>query len=51
MNYKTKNEKINILVETNDSKATSNVDNHSLHVGINTIDIKVTAENGDVNEL
>ena len=48
MNYKTKNEKINILVETNDSKATSNVDNHSLRVGINTIDIKVTAENGDV---
>ena len=48
MNYKTRNEKINILVETNDSKATSNVDNYSLRVGINTIDIKVTAENGDV---
>lgn len=50
MNYKTKNEKINISVETNDSKATSNVDNHSLRVGINTIDIKVTAENGDVKK-
>lgn len=47
MNYKTKNEKIDILVETNDSKATYNVDNQSLRVGINTINIKVTAENGD----
>lgn len=47
MNYKTKNEKIDILVETNDSKATYNVDNQPLRVGINTINIKVTAENGD----
>ena len=48
MNYKTKNEKIDILVETNDSKATYNIDNSSLHVGINTINIKVIAENGNV---
>lgn len=47
MNYKTRNEKIDILVETNDSKATYNIDNQSLRVGINNINIKVTAENGD----
>lgn len=48
MNYKTKNEKINILVETNDSGASYNIDNQPLNVGVNVINIKVTAENGDV---
>ena len=48
MNYKTKNEKINILVETNDSGASYNIDDQSLKVGVNIINIKVTAENGDV---
>lgn len=48
INYKTKNEKIDILVETNDSKATYNIDNHSLNIGMNIINIKVTAENGNV---
>ena len=48
MNYKTKNEKINILVETNDSRASYNIDDQTLNVGVNIINIKVTAENGDV---
>lgn len=48
MSYKTKKEKIEILVETNDNKATYNISNSSLSVGKNTIDINVTAENGDV---
>ena len=48
MNYKTKNEKIDILVETNDSGASYNIDDQSLKVGVNIINIKVTAENGDV---
>ena len=48
MNYKTKNEKIDILVETNDSRASYNIDDQSLKVGVNIINIKVTAENGDV---
>lgn len=48
MNYKTKNEKIDILVETNDSGASYNIDNQPLNVGVNVINIKVTAENGDV---
>ena len=48
MNYKTKNEKIDILVETNDSRASYNIDNQTLNVGANIINIKVTAENGDV---
>lgn len=48
MSYKTKKEKIEILVETNDSKATYDINNSSLIVGKNTINIKVTAENGDV---
>ncbi len=48
MNYKTKNEKIDILVETNDSRASYNIDNQTLNVGVNIINIKVTAENGDV---
>ena len=48
MNYKTKNEKIDILVETNDSRASYNIDDQFLKVGVNIINIKVTAENGDV---
>lgn len=48
MNYKTKNEKIDILVETNDSRASYNIDDQTLNVGVNIINIKVTAENGDV---
>ena len=48
MNYKTKNEKIDILVETNDSGASYNIDDQSLKAGVNIINIKVTAENGDV---
>lgn len=48
MNYKTKNEKIDILVETNDSGASYNIDDQTLNVGVNIINIKVTAENGDV---
>lgn len=48
MSYKTKKEKIEILVETNDNKATYDISNSSLAVGKNTIVIKVTAENGDV---
>lgn len=48
MNYKTKNEEIEIFVVTNDSKATYTINNNSLSVGINTVEIQVTAENGDV---
>lgn len=48
MSYKTKKEKIEISVETNDNKATYEINNSSLIVGKNIIDIKVTAENGDV---
>lgn len=48
MSYKTKKEKIEILVETNDDKATYNISNSSLTIGKNTIVIKVIAENGDV---
>lgn len=48
MSYKTKKEKIEILVETNDNKATYDISNSSLTIGKNTIVIKVTAENGDV---
>lgn len=48
MSYKTKKEKIEILVETNDDKATYDISNSSLMVGKNTINIKVTAENDDV---
>lgn len=47
MNYETKKEKIDILVETNNSKATYIIDNNTLDIGINTINIKVTAENGN----
>ena len=39
---------IDILVETNDSGASYNIDDQSLKVGVNIINIKVTAENGDV---
>ena len=48
MSYKTKKEKIEILVETSDDKATYDISNVSLVVGKNIINIKVTAENGDV---
>lgn len=47
MTYKTKKETIDILAETNDSKATYNISTTSLTVGKNTIEVKVTAENGD----
>ncbi len=48
MQYKTFNEKVNIVVEPNDSKATYVIDNKTLELGNNSIVITVTAENGDV---
>ncbi len=48
MTYKTKNETIDILIELNDTKATYDIDNTPLRIGENTINIKVTAENGDI---
>ena len=45
MSYKTKKEKIEILVETNDDKATYDISNSSLIVGKNTINIKITVIN------
>ena len=50
MIYETKKEKIEILVETNNDKATYDISNSSLTVGKNIIVIKVTAENGDVKD-
>lgn len=44
---KQKKEMIDILAETNNSKATYIIDNNTLDIGINTINIKVTAENGN----
>lgn len=46
MSYSTFNEKVEILVETNDSKASYDIQNDTLRVGNNKILIKVTAENG-----
>lgn len=46
MKYQTLNEKVEILVETNDSKATFSVENKTLQVGDNQIEIKATAEDG-----
>lgn len=48
MTYKTKKDKIDIVIELNDSKATYDINNKPLLVGKNDISIKVTAENGDV---
>lgn len=50
MNYKTKKEKIDILVKPNDAKAIYKIDNNTLNIGENTIHIMVTAENGNVKE-
>lgn len=46
MKYTTYNEKVEILVETSDSKATYNVENKILKLGDNNIEVKVTAEDG-----
>ena len=46
MSYKTFNERVEILVETNDSKASYDIQNDTLQIGNNKILIKVTAENG-----
>lgn len=48
MNYKTKKEKVEISVETNDAKAKYETPNAELNIGTNTINIKVIAENGDI---
>lgn len=46
MEYKTFNKKVEIVVETNDVKAKSNIQNKTLQIGRNNIIITVTAENG-----
>lgn len=46
MSYSTFNEIVEILVETNDSKASYDIENPALQLGSNIISIKVTAENG-----
>ena len=47
MNYKTEKKHVNIKIEPNDSKAKVEFENKELSLGENTINIVVTAENGD----
>lgn len=46
MTSNTKKETVSVSVEANDSKATYNIDDTSLIIGLNTINIKEVAENG-----
>ena len=48
MTYKTKDEKLNININLNDKNANYEVNTNDLQVGDNNIEIKVTAENGDI---
>lgn len=47
INYETKNNKVNIVVEPNSSKAKYTIENKDLDIGKNIIKIVVTAENGN----
>lgn len=47
MNFKTEKKHVDIKIETNDSKAKVEFENKELSPGENTINIVVTAENGD----
>ncbi len=50
VSYETENEKVTILVITNDEKATYEVEDENLNIGDNLLKITVTAENGEIKE-